>query len=124
MNSLITNKKPKKQREPKPKKVNKNTSGTFATTFQLYKENNSIEEIAKIRDLSINTIQNHLINFVVDGTINASELVDTNKIENIIEVAKTQKIQSLKVIKEELGDDHSYFEIHVAVAYYKSQQEV
>ncbi|MBW3523037.1 helix-turn-helix domain-containing protein [Chryseobacterium sp. NKUCC03_KSP] len=124
LNSLITNKKPKKQREPKPKKVNKNTSGTFATTFQLYKENNSIEEIAKIRDLSINTIQNHLINFVVDGTINASELVDTNKIENIIEVAKTQKIQSLKVIKEELGDDHSYFEIHVAVAYYKSQQEV
>ncbi|MCD0456747.1 DNA helicase RecQ [Chryseobacterium sp. LC2016-27] len=124
LNSLITNKKPKKQREPKPKKANKNTSGTFATTFQLYKENNSIEEIAKIRDLSINTIQNHLINFVVDGTINASELVDTNKIENIIEVAKTQKIQSLKVIKEQLGDDHSYFEIHVAVAYYKSQQEV
>lgn len=122
LNSLITNKKPKKQREPKPKKANKNTSGTFATTFQLYKENNSIEEIAKIRNLSINTIQNHLINFVVDATINASELVDMNKIENIVEVAKTQKIQSLKVIKEALGDDYSYFEIHVAVAYYKSQQ--
>ncbi|WP_175621743.1 DNA helicase RecQ [Chryseobacterium schmidteae] len=124
LSSLITNKKPKKQREQKPKKANKNTSGTFATTFQLYKENNSIEEIAKIRNLSINTIQNHLINFVVDATINASELVDMNKIENIIEVAKTQKIQSLKVIKEALGHDYSYFEIHVAIAYYKSQQEV
>lgn len=122
LSSLITNKKPKKQREQKPKKANKNTSGTFATTFQLYKENNSIEEIAKIRNLSINTIQNHLINFVVDGTINASELVDKNKIENIIEVAKNQKLQSLKVIKEELGDDYAYFEIHVAVAYYKFQQ--
>ncbi|MBO6186107.1 MAG: DNA helicase RecQ [Chryseobacterium sp.] len=114
----------KKQREPKPKKENKSTSGTFNTTFQLYKENNSIEEIARIRNLSINTIQNHLINFIADGTINASELVNTNKIENIIEVAKNQKIQSLKVIKEELGDDYSYFEIHVAVAYYKSQQGV
>ena len=60
----------------------------------------------------------------MDGTINASELVNTNKIENIIEVAKTPKIQSLKVIKEALGDDYSYFEIHVAVAHYKSQQEV
>jgi len=124
LSSKVSEKKQKKQREQKPKKANKNTSGTFATTFQLYKENNSIEEIAKIRNLSINTIQNHLINFVVDGTINASELVNTNKIENIIEVAKTPKIQSLKVIKEALGDDYSYFEIHVAVAHYKSQQEV
>ncbi|MEG1591106.1 DNA helicase RecQ [Chryseobacterium sp.] len=122
LSSLITNKKPKKQREPKPKQANKSTSGTFATTLQLYKENNSIAEIANIRGLSLNTIQNHLVNFVVDGTINASELVDMNKIENIVEVAKNQKLQSLKVIKEELGDDYSYFEIHVAVAYYKSQQ--
>lgn len=122
LSSLITNKKPKKQREPKPKQANKSTSGTFATTLQLYKENNNIAEIANIRGLSLNTIQNHLVNFVVDGTINASELVGKNKIENIIEVAKNQKLQSLKVIKEELGDDYSYFEIHVAVAYYKSQQ--
>ncbi|MBD3904610.1 DNA helicase RecQ [Chryseobacterium sp. Ch-15] len=123
LSSKVSEKKQKKQRETKPKKVNKSTSGTFNTTFQLYKENNSIEEIARIRNLSINTIQNHLINFISDGTINASELVNTNKIENIIEVAKNQKIQSLKVIKEALGDDYSYFEIHVAVAHYKSQQE-
>lgn len=124
LSSKVSEKKQKKQREPKPKKANKSTSGTLATTLQLYKESNSIEEIARIRNLSINTIQNHLINFIADGTINASELVNTNKIENIIEVAKTQKIQSLKVIKEELGNDYSYFEIHVAVAHYKSQQEV
>ena len=27
-----------------------------------------------------------------------------------------------EVEKEELGEDYSYFEIHIAIAYYKSQQ--
>ena len=75
-----------------------------------------------MRSLSVNTIQNHLAKFVESGTIEASELMDVNKIEPIIEVAKTQTIQSLKAIKDELGDDFSYFEIHVALAYYKTQQ--
>lgn len=123
LTSKVSEKKQKKQREPKSKKANKSTSGTFATTFQLYQENNSIEEIAKIRNLSVNTIQNHLVNFVATGTINARDLIDKNKIESIIEVAKAQKIQSLKAIKEALGDEFSYFEIHVAVAHYKSQEE-
>ena len=44
-----------------------------------------------------------------------------SKIEPIIEIAKTQTIPSLKAIKEELGEGFSYFEIHVAIAYHKSQ---
>ena len=120
LSSKISEKKPKKVREPK--KATKSTSGTFATTFELYKQNFGVEEIAKMRSLSVNTIQNHLAKFVESGTIEASELMDTSKIEPIIEVAKTQTIQSLKAIKDELGEGFSYFEIHVAIAYYKSQQ--
>ena len=88
----------------------------------MFKAGNSIEEIASIRNLTINTIQNHLVNFVTVGTVKPSELMDTSKIEPIIEIAKTQSMQSLKAIKEELGEGFSYFEIHIAVAYYKSQQ--
>lgn len=120
LSSLIFNKKPKTKREPKT--VNKSPSGTFTTSYQMFKAGNSIEEIANIRNLAINTIQNHLVNFVTVGTIKPSELMDTNKIEPIIEVAKSQSIISLKAIKEELGEDYSYFEIHIAIAYYKSQQ--
>ncbi|ROI12693.1 DNA helicase RecQ [Epilithonimonas hominis] len=119
LSSLIFNKKPKTKREPKT--VNKSPSGTFTTSYQMFKAGNSIEEIANIRNLAINTIQNHLVNFVTVGTIKPSELMDTNKIEPIIEVAKSQSIISLKAIKEELGEDYSYFEIHIAIAYYKSQ---
>src|SRR6218665_1161155 len=120
LSSKIIEKKPKKKRELK--KTNNNTSGTFATTFELYKAGNTFEEIAKIRNLSINTIQNHLANFVAAGKIEADELMDMSKIEPIIEIAKTQNIPSLKAIKDELGEGFSYFEIHIAIAYHKSQQ--
>ncbi|MNK71268.1 ATP-dependent DNA helicase RecQ [compost metagenome] len=119
LSSKIIGKKQKKKREPK--KTN-NTSGTFATTFELYKAGNTFEEIAKIRNLSINTIQNHLAKFVEMGKIEADELMDMSKIEPIIEIAKKQTIPSLKVIKDELGDVFSYFEIHIAIAHYKSHQ--
>jgi ATP-dependent DNA helicase RecQ len=120
LSSKIAEKKPKKQRVPR--KTNNITSGTYTTTFELYKQSHSIEEIAKMRSLSVNTIQNHLANLVAMGTIEADELMDMSKIEPIIEIANAQKIPSLKAIKEELGNGFSYFEIHIAIAYHKSQQ--
>ena len=120
LSSKMSEKAPKKKRAPK--EANKNISGTYMTTFQLYKERNDIEEISKIRNLSINTIQNHLANFVISGVIKPSELIDVKKIDPVISIAKTQTIQSLKAIKEELGEEFSYFEIHVAIAFYKWQE--
>ncbi|WP_128414185.1 DNA helicase RecQ [Chryseobacterium sp. Leaf394] len=121
LSSKISEKRPKKAREPK--KAAKSTSGTFATTFELYKQNHSVEEIARLRSLSITTIQNHLSRFVESGEIEASTLMDIAKVAPIIEIARSQTIQSLKVIKEQLGDDFSYFEIHVAIAYHKLLQK-
>ncbi|WP_051259670.1 DNA helicase RecQ [Epilithonimonas tenax] len=120
LSSKISEKKPKKKTPSKSTK--KYEAGTFTITFQMFKAGNSVEEIAKTRNLSINTIQNHLVNFVAVGTIKPNELMDVNKIEPIIELAKTQSIPSLKSIKDELGDDFSYFEIHIAIAYHQSQQ--
>ena len=120
LTSKISEKKPKKQTTPK--KENQYQAGTYTTTFQMYKSGNNIEDIAKMRNLSVNTIQTHLANFVEVGTIKASELMDTNKIDPVISFAKTQTILSLKAIKEELGEAFSYFEIHVALAFYKWQE--
>ena len=120
LSSKIYEKAPKRQ--SKPKKPHKYEAGTYTTTFQLYKDGNSVKEIAKIRNLSLNTIQNHLANFVEVGTIKVSELMDINKIDPIISIAKSQTIPSLKAIKDELGEDYSYFEIHIALAFYKWQE--
>lgn len=121
LTSKISEKKPKKQ--SKPKKENQYQAGTYTTTFQMYKDGNSAEDIAKIRNLSLNTIQNHLANFVEVGTIKACDLMDINKIDPIISIVKSQTIPSLKAIKEELGEDYTYFEIHIAVAFYKWQEK-
>lgn len=120
LNSKIAEKAPKKQSTPK--KANTYEAGTYTTSFQLFRAGNSIEDIAKIRNLSLNTIQNHLANFVIVGTIKPSELMDIKKIDPIISIAKTQTPLSLKAIKEELGEEFSYFEINVAIAFYKWQE--
>lgn len=120
LSSKISEKKPKKQSKAKPKKAKKiSTSGTQATTFQLYKENNSVEETAKLRNLAVTTIQSHLANFVASGEIEASEFMELNKMEPILEIAKKKGIASLRAIKDELGDGYSYFEIHIALAHAK-----
>jgi ATP-dependent DNA helicase RecQ len=121
LNSKIAEKRPKKI--SKPKKESTYEAGTYTTTYQLYRAGNSIEEIAKIRNLSVSTIMSHLVNFVTVGTIKPSELMDINKIEPIISIAKTQTLPSLKAIKDELGEDFSYFEINVAIAFYKRQEK-
>ncbi|KIA89746.1 DNA helicase RecQ [Kaistella jeonii] len=121
LSSKISEKTPKKQRAPKQE--NKSLAGTYTITFDLYKAGNNLEEIAKIRNLSLNTIQNHLANFVELGTIKPSELIDVTKIDPIIAIAKTQTIQSLKAIKEELGEEFTYFEINIAVAFYKWEEK-
>lgn len=121
LSSKISEKTPKKQSAPK--KENQYKAGTFTTTFQMYRAGNSIEEIAKIRNLSVDTIQGHLVNFVEVGTIKPSELMDSNKIDPVIAIAKSQTLTSLKAIKDELGEKYSYFEIHIAVAFYKWKEK-
>lgn len=75
-----------------------------------------------MRNLTIPTIQNHLVNFIKVGTIKPIELMDISKLQPIIDIVKRQSIQSLKAIKEEIGEDFSYFEINIAVAYHQSQK--
>lgn len=115
LTSRISEKKTKKKASPKT--PNKYEAGTFTITYQMFRAGNSIDEIAKIRNLTVNTIQNHLVNFVTVGTVKPAELIDVSKINTILEIAKKQTILSLKSIKEELGEDFSYFEIHTALAY-------
>lgn len=115
----MANKAPKKHRESKVKPASKGISDTYFTTLQLFNTNKSPEEIARIRNLSVQTIQAHLAHLVANGKIEASELLDMNKVNPIVEIAKTQRIQSLKEIKETLGEEYSYFDIHLALAYSK-----
>lgn len=110
----------KKSIKAKPAKaVKSGPSDTLQKSFQLYREGNSIEEIAAIRKLSVVTIENHLAEFVVIGQMEAGELMDVNKLTAITKTAEQKGILSLKAIKDALGDRYSYFEIRIGIAFMK-----
>ncbi|MBK8808889.1 MAG: helix-turn-helix domain-containing protein [Bacteroidales bacterium] len=98
-------------------KVKENKIKTHEISYELYKTGCSIAEIAKERNLSVTTIETHLLKFVSDGKINISDFVSDEKSEEIIKVAKLLNTNTLKSIKEELGENYSYTEIKFALSH-------
>ncbi|MFA6060860.1 MAG: DNA helicase RecQ [Taibaiella sp.] len=101
----------------RPKVVKEGISDTFLKTFHLYKEGNGIAEIAQMRNLATTTIEGHLSEFVANGQLTAERFVSDYKLSAIVKVVEEKGRLSLRVIKDVLGDNYSYLEIKVAVAY-------
>ncbi|HEU5165950.1 MAG TPA: helix-turn-helix domain-containing protein [Chitinophagaceae bacterium] len=116
LSSLIHEKIPKRE-----KKVTggekKNKINTKAESFRLYKEGKCVEEIAKERNLTQQTIEGHLAHYVSTGDINISELVSREKVLLIEPIAKTLSGKSLTPIKEKLGREISFGEIKLVIAW-------
>jgi hypothetical protein len=96
---------------------------TKAESLQLYKAGKSPGEIAKQRNLGVQTIEGHLAHFVEDGVIGIDGLVANDKI-NLIEplVRDYREGSPLAPIKEQLGDNVSYGEIRLVIAWNQFQK--
>jgi len=116
LSSLIHEKSPKRERKTENSEKKKKVD-TKAESFKLYKEGKRIDEIAKERTLTIQTIEGHLAHYVSKGEINISELVSREKILLIEPIAKTHSEKSLTPIKEKLGNSVSFGEIKLVVAW-------
>lgn len=110
------------KRITKARITNESSSETAQKTFHLFQDGNDINEIVQIRKLARTTIEGHLSEFVKTGKIDVSKFISSNKISTIIKVAEEVGLLSLKTIKETLGDDFSYFEIKLALAFIKLQE--
>jgi hypothetical protein len=113
LSSSISQRSPKKEKKPKP--VSK--TDTKELSYTLYKEGNSIIDIAKIRNLSTSTIEGHLAYYVANGTISVNELVKTDKLL-LIEpfLAGYEKGSPITPIITELENKVSYGELRLAIA--------
>jgi len=89
---------------------------TKEITYNLFKEGKTIEEIAQERSYTVKTIEKHLCDCIRDGKLEATDFVDKDRIKIIKDTSKKINSNSLKVIKDELGDDYSYSELHFAMA--------
>lgn len=95
--------------------VIKNSTKNESLSF--FRQGKSISEIAKLRGLSVNTVESHLAEMVYLGNIQLTELVTTEKIEVIKSTFQKHGSERLAPIKEVLGDNYTYAEIK-AVQYY------
>lgn len=90
---------------------------SFEETVHYFKENQSVEETAEVRQLSENTIVNHLCKWIEQGNeLDVSLLVSKEEEDEIKEAVKSVGQEYLKPIKETIDDDISYHAIKVVLA--------
>ncbi|MFA6171331.1 MAG: RecQ family ATP-dependent DNA helicase [Patescibacteria group bacterium] len=100
------------------------TKLTQLTTYDLYKEGKTIEEIAKERELAEETIENHVCFLIDRGMIKEiKEWVGDRAQKKILAAIKTAGPEKMKPIKELLGEEASYREIKFVLSKYKKDHE-
>jgi hypothetical protein len=92
---------------------------TKKASFELFKAGKTMQEIAKERNFSLTTIEGHLANYVTSGEIDLYELIDRKKAQKVIDHFLQTKLLSLTPAKEALGNDYSYGEIRMVLAFLK-----
>jgi GTPase SAR1 family protein len=96
----------------KPKK-----GETKNISLQLFKEGNKIPDIAKIRSLTVTTIEGHLSEFILTGEVAIEEIVPLQKIEIISKAIDEATEPGSSAVKQKLGDNFSYGEIKAVYNY-------
>jgi len=89
-------------------------------TLKLYKEKRSIEEMAKLRNVKINTIWNHFANLIEYNQLSVWKLLLPEKVRLVLTAIRSEN-DKLKEIKSRLNKNISYDEINCVLAYVKSK---
>jgi ATP-dependent DNA helicase RecQ len=112
LSSKINLKKVKRERSRPPR-----GEDTYTISLKLFQSGKSVDEIAEIRGLSVNTIELHLTRYISTGEVNLDKLVEKKKAAKIVEaILKFGESDSLAAIKEYLGAEYGYGEIRMVLA--------
>ncbi|WP_217585407.1 helix-turn-helix domain-containing protein [Lentibacillus saliphilus] len=86
-------------------------------TYALLKKQYTLEQIALIRQLKLNTIYDHLVEIVyVDANMSLEPYVSNQTEQEIIEAIYETQSFRLKEIKQRVHSDVSYFQIRLVLA--------
>ncbi len=89
-------------------------------TYELYKDNKSIDEITKERNVKRRTIEEHIMKCALEGMeINLDEFINQEHEKLVLEAIDKVGASRLRNIKEIVPDEISYFEIKAIIT--KSQ---
>jgi hypothetical protein len=90
---------------------------TKELSLNLYKEGKTIAEISIERNLSSTTIEGHIAYYISIGELDINQFVTAGKLDIIVEAINNHSEKTLTPIKESLGDEYTYGEIKMAIAY-------
>ncbi|WP_034259640.1 helix-turn-helix domain-containing protein [Aequorivita capsosiphonis] len=99
---------PKKTSKPVPKK-----SGTQKTSYELFKSGKSIPEIAAERDLTVGTIEGHLITFLASGEVKITDLMPEEKYIELKNLMETVPYDGFSDLKSKIDDKFSYNDLRM-----------
>lgn len=103
--------------------IQHNVSSTVQETYKLYKEGNTLAQIAEIRKIKVQTIEEHIAKCIEAGLIDAVDLLDIETINYIIDIINERcngVVDKLKPIKEICDDGElkiSYAQIKYTIAF-------
>jgi ATP-dependent DNA helicase RecQ len=105
------------QFEPEINEPKKKKGDTYKETLELYNQGLSPEEISISKDVSIQTVFNHLIKLKQEGAdIDLSGYVSSTETDKIVEIYhELKKPNALKPIFEHFGGTVSYEKIKIAL---------
>ena len=113
---------PEVKKRPKESGVKKNEaqhSDTKQTSFDMFNKGLTIDGIAKERGLVQATIEGHLSFFVEKGKLDINKLLSPEKQQAIEKELAVDHSNSVSEVKTALGDDYSYGEISMMLAWQK-----
>ncbi len=94
-------------------------SDTKAISLALFRKGKNTEEIAKERKLAVSTIENHLAFYVERGELDVFELLESEKVEEIVQYFAHAESANLSEAKDHFGQAYSYGQLRLARAYMK-----
>ena len=99
----------------------KQIGDTYRITKGLFDNGLSVEAIAKERGLAISTTLGHLVHYVEEGTLKASQIISKEKYNEILEYFESTFDPQINIAREVLGPEYQYGEIKAVLV--ELQQE-
>ena len=95
---------------PKKKIKSPTKKTTVEETYDLWKQNNSIAEIASIRMLTQQTIYNHFVRLIQTEVVAIEDILPSDKLDELAAAFEGYKEESLNTLMEKHGDKFSWEE--------------
>lgn len=92
---------------------------TYEDTLALFKDNNTIAEIAEIRGMSPKTIEGHMARWIERGKVHLEDVMAVERIEKILPHFDKAEDGSLSTIKENIPFETTYSELKMLRAHAK-----